>query len=135
MVLLFKLVFYLVQKTLLIPRAKTYGRNWLDPLYFRRIPLEHTGNTPEDGSSIPTGTFSDFFLMISDRFLPESTGNWQEFTGKNPKNFRPEYCFHFRGISGAFPRDTVTFPHLSCRIPQDMVAGIFVLGMEKVFSF
>jgi hypothetical protein len=66
--------------------------------------------------------------MISDRFLPESTGNWQEFTGKNPKNFRPEYCFHFRGISGAFPRDTVTFPHLSCRIPQDMVAGIFVLG-------
>ncbi len=47
---------------------------------------------------------------------------------KNPKNFRSEYCFHFRGISGALPRDTVTFPHLSCRIPQDMVTGIFVLG-------
>jgi hypothetical protein len=110
------------------PRAKTYGKNWLDPLYFRRIPLERTGNTPEDGSSYPTGTFSDFFLVFSDRFLPESTGNWQEFTGKNPKNFWPEYCFHFRGISGGFLRDTVTFPHLSCRIPQDMVAGIFVLG-------
>jgi hypothetical protein len=98
-------------------------------LYFRRIPLEHIGNTPEDGSSIPTGTFSDFVLMISDRFLSESTSNWQEFTGKNPKNFRPEYYFHFRGISGAFPWDTVTFLHLSCRISQDMVAGIFVLGI------
>jgi hypothetical protein len=82
-------------------------------LYFRRIPLEHTGNTPEDGSSIPPGTFSDFFLL----------------TGIHRKKFRPEYCFHFRGISGAFPRDTVTFPHLSSTIPEDMVAGIFVLGI------
>jgi hypothetical protein len=46
--------------------------------------------------------------MISDQFLLESTGSWQEFTGKNPKNFRSEYCFHFRRISGAFLRDTVT---------------------------
>jgi hypothetical protein len=46
-----------------------------------------------------------FFPMISDRFLPESTGNRQESTGKNPINFQSEYCFHFR-----------RFPGLSCRI-------------------
>jgi hypothetical protein len=45
--------------------------------------------------------------MISDQFLPKSTGSWQEPTGKNPKNFRSEYRFHFRGISGAFLRDTM----------------------------
>jgi hypothetical protein len=27
----------------------------------RCIPLERTGNTPEGGSSIPAGTFSEFF--------------------------------------------------------------------------
>jgi hypothetical protein len=76
-----------------IPRTKTYGRNRRDPAHFRHIPLEHTGNTLEDGSSIPAETFSKFFLMISDRFPQESTGNSQEFIGKK---FRPEYCFHFR---------------------------------------
>ncbi len=90
---------------LTLPRAKTYGRNWVDPLYFRRIPLEHTGRWKQYSNR----NFLGFFLMIFDRFLPESTGNWQEFTEKHPKNFRPEYCFHFRGISAGFPRDTVTF--------------------------
>jgi hypothetical protein len=47
----------------------------------------------------------EIFPMISDRFLPESTGNWLESIGKNPTNFRSEYCFHFR-----------LFPVLSCRI-------------------
>ncbi|CAF4869907.1 unnamed protein product, partial [Rotaria sp. Silwood1] len=28
--------------------------------------------------------------------------NWLESTGKNPKNFRPEYCFHVPLISGVF---------------------------------
>jgi hypothetical protein len=60
--------------------------------------------------------FSGFFPMISGRFLTESTRSWQEFTGKNPDNFRPEYCFHVLAISGVFLHDTVTFPHLSCRI-------------------
>jgi transitional endoplasmic reticulum ATPase len=32
--------------------------------------------------------------------------------------------------SGAFPWATTTFPHLSCRISQDTVAGIFVLGIH-----
>jgi hypothetical protein len=47
----------------------------------------------------------EIFLMISDRLLPESSGNWLESTGKNPENFWSEYCFHFR-----------RFPVLSCRI-------------------
>ena len=72
--------------------------------------------------------FFGFFPMISDRFLPESTGNWSEFIGKNPRNFRWEYCFHVPAISGAFLQDPVTFPLLSYRIPRDPVAGIIDLG-------
>ena len=49
--------------------------------------------------------FVGFFPIISNQFLPESTGNWLESTGKNPTNFRSEYCFHFR-----------LFPVLFCRI-------------------
>jgi hypothetical protein len=30
--------------------------------------------------------------------------------GENPDNFRPDYCFHFPGISDVFLPDTVTFP-------------------------
>jgi hypothetical protein len=74
--------------------------------------------------------FLGFFSMISNQFLPESTGSWQESTGKNPKNFRLEYCFHFRRISGALPQDTATFPHLFCRILRDTVAGIFDLRIQ-----
>jgi hypothetical protein len=48
--------------------------------------------------------------MISGRFLPESTGNWQESTGKNPKNFRPEYCFHVPVSSGDFPASFLQDP-------------------------
>ncbi len=55
--------------------------------------------------------------MIFDRLLPESTGNRQESNGKNPINFRSEYCFHFR-----------RFPGLSCRILRDPVAAIIDLG-------
>ena len=49
--------------------------------------------------------FFRFFPMNSDLLLSESTGNWLESTGKNPENFRSEYCFHFR-----------RFPVRSCRI-------------------
>jgi hypothetical protein len=38
-----------------------YGRNRRDPAHFRRIPLERTENTPEDGSSIPAEIFVGFF--------------------------------------------------------------------------
>jgi hypothetical protein len=72
--------------------------------------------------------------MLSARFLLESTGSWQESAGKNPNNFRPEYCFHIPAISGVFLRDTVTFSHLSCRIPRDPVPGIIGLGLANVRS-
>jgi len=66
--------------------------------------------------------------MLSARFLPKSTENWQESTGKNLTNFRPEYCFHVPAISGAFLKDTVTFPHLSCMMLRDPVGEIIDLG-------
>jgi hypothetical protein len=69
-----------------------------------------------------------FFPIISGWFLPESTGSRQEYTGKNPDDFRSEYCFHVPAISGVFLQDPVTFPHLPCRIPGDPVAGIIDLG-------
>jgi hypothetical protein len=52
--------------------------------------------------------FFGFFPMISDRFLTESAGSWQEYTGKNPDNFRPEYCFDVPAIPGVFLQDPVT---------------------------
>jgi hypothetical protein len=58
--------------------------------------------------------------IFSGNFRPVPTGKYRQLAGihrKNPKNFRSEYCFHFRGISGAFPRDTV--------------AEIFDLGIFK----
>jgi hypothetical protein len=36
-----------------------------------------------------------------------------EIIGKNPENYRPEYCFHVPGISRVSLKDPVTFPHLS----------------------
>jgi hypothetical protein len=65
-------------------------------------------------------------------FLLESTGIRQESIGKNPNNFRSEYCFHVPAISGVFLQDPVTFPHLSCRIPRNLVAGIIDLGTLKI---
>jgi hypothetical protein len=69
-----------------------------------------------------------FFPVLSVRFLPEITGSWQKFAGKNPDNFRPEYCSHVPAISGVFLLDTLTIPHLSCRISRDPVTGIIDLG-------
>ncbi|CAM4989334.1 unnamed protein product, partial [Rotaria socialis] len=43
--------------------------------------------------------FFAFFPVISDQFLPESTGTWQESTGKVQPYFRPKYCLHIPEIS------------------------------------
>ncbi len=56
----------------------------------RRIPQESTGN----GSSIPAGSFSDFFPVSSCEFPVLSGRKRSEIIGKNPKKFRLEYCFH-----------------------------------------
>jgi hypothetical protein len=39
-----------------------------------------------------------------------------EIIGKNPENYRREYCFHVSGISHVSLNDPVTFPHLSWKI-------------------
>jgi hypothetical protein len=46
--------------------------------------------------------------MSSGRFMAERTGRWQEFTRKNPDNFRLKYCFHIPAICGVFLQDPVT---------------------------
>jgi hypothetical protein len=79
--------------------------------------------------------FFGFFPMLSAGFLPESTGIWQESSGKNPKTFRPEYCFHIPAISGSFLQDPVTFPHLSCRIQPDPVTGVLIRLFTKWHTF
>jgi hypothetical protein len=86
-------------------------------VHFRRIPLERTRNTPEDGSSIPAGAFSDF----SDDLQPFPAGKHRELAGIRRKKIRPEYCFHF----WCFPTGYGDF---SARFLQDTIAGIFVLG-------
>jgi hypothetical protein len=81
------------------------------------VPVGKHRKSLERGSSIFTGKFSDFFRWFptsSCRKVQEIDWNLPE---KNPKNFRSEYCFHFR-----------LFPVLSCRIRWDPVAVIFDLG-------
>jgi len=56
-----------------------------------------------------------FFPMFSARFRRKAQEVGRN-SPENPKIFRPEYCFHVPTISGAFLQDTMTFPHLSCRI-------------------
>ena len=72
-----------------------------------------------------------FFPMISSWFLLKSMGSCQESTGKNPDNFRSEYCFYVTAISGVFQQDMVIFPHLSCSILKDPVVGSIDLGRER----
>jgi hypothetical protein len=54
-----------------------------------------------------------------------------EIIGKNPGNFRPEYCFHVPGISRVFLQDPVTFPYLSWKILRDPGAGTIDLGGKR----
>jgi hypothetical protein len=72
--------------------------------------------------------FFGFFPILSARFLSKSKGSWQESTEKNPKIFRPEYCFHVPSICGAFLQDTVPFSHIYSTILWDPMAGIIDLG-------
>ncbi len=53
--------------------------------------------------------FSELFSVDSGRIRPE-------IIGKNPGNFRREYCFHIPDISCVSLQDPVTFPHISCKI-------------------
>ncbi len=46
------------------------------------------------GSSIPAGDCPDFFRWIPANFLCFPTGIGWKALKKNPKNLRPEYCFH-----------------------------------------
>jgi hypothetical protein len=72
--------------------------------------------------------FSGFFPVDSCQLPVVSGRNRLKIIGKNPKKFWPECCFHVPAISDVFLQDTVTFPHLSCRVPRDPVTGIFGLG-------
>ena len=66
------------------------------------ISCRKTREITGSGSSIPAGNFRKIFRYLSGGFLQENPGITMEFTGKNPKIFRPQYCFHFPAISGAF---------------------------------
>jgi hypothetical protein len=66
--------------------------------------------------------------IFSDNFRPFPTGKHRELVGIHRKKIPKTSGRNTASISGAFPRDTVAFPYLSCRIPQNTVAGIFVLG-------
>ncbi len=64
----------------------------------------------EHGSSIPVGNFSDFFPVYSYQLPVLSDRNRPKIIGKDPKNVRPEYCFHkITGITRnrPFPGRTV----------------------------
>jgi hypothetical protein len=73
----------------------------------------------------------EIFPVISDQFLPESTGTWQEFTGKVRPYFWPEYCFHVPAISRVLLQDMVTFPHIPWSILRDPGTGMFDLGFHQ----
>jgi hypothetical protein len=64
--------------------------------------------------------------MISGRFLPESTKNWQESTGKNPQNFPAGILLPCSGEFQCFPAGYGDF---SASFLQDPVAGIIDLGI------
>jgi len=73
--------------------------------------------------------------MISGPFLPESIGSWQESTGKESKNFRPEYCFHVPVTFGDFLQDSVAGiinPGIQNKIAH---ANIFLTFILLVISF
>ena len=96
------------------------------------VPAGIYRKSPEHGSSIPAGKFSDFFWCIPITFLCFPARNWSETTGKNPEIFRPEYCFHVPMTSGVFLQDPAFFPSLFCRFLRDLVTGIFDLGNVDV---
>jgi hypothetical protein len=101
-----------------VPRSNTHGQK-------RPVP-RHSGDFME--AVFPP----EIFPMISDRFLPESTENWLESTGKKSRKIPVGMLLPRPAISGAFLQDPVTFPLLSCRILRDPVVVIFDLGYSIV---
>jgi hypothetical protein len=71
--------------------------------------------------------------IFSDDFRPFPTRKYREFAGIHGKKIRKTSGRNTASISDTFPWDMATFPHLSCRIPQDTVTGIFVLGNDCFF--
>jgi hypothetical protein len=68
--------------------------------------------------------FSGFFSVDSDKFQWFPAGSVRKLS----ENSGREYCFHVPDISHVSLKDPVTFPHLSCKILRDPVAGTIDLG-------
>jgi hypothetical protein len=110
---------------------------------FNRIPGErHTVGTgriqcisgafhwkaPETRQKMEAVFQPELSRIFSDDFRPFPIGKHRKFAEIHRKKIRKTSGRNTASISDAFPRDMVTFPHLSCRIPQDTVAGIFDMG-------
>jgi hypothetical protein len=65
--------------------------------------------------------------MFFARFLPESTGSWQESTGRKTKNFPAGILLPCSSDFRCFPAGYGDFP---ASFLQDPVAGIIDLGNQ-----
>jgi hypothetical protein len=83
----------------------------------------------EAGSSIPTGKSSDFLRWLPTSFPFFPAGNARKWPGKNPKNFRPKYCFR---VPSSFPAGSDHFPASFRSVPK---AGIINLGIFFIFNY
>jgi len=80
---------------------------------------------------------SGFFPLNSRQLLVLSSRNCPELMGKNPKNFRPEYCFHeITGITRnrPFPGRTVR-PGLPNVTPTKQISTIEYLILDHSCAF
>jgi hypothetical protein len=68
--------------------------------------------------------------MISDQFLPESTGSWQESTGKKSEKLSVEILLPFPRNFWCFSTGYGDFP---ASLLRDTVAGIFDLGIGGAY--
>jgi hypothetical protein len=90
----------------LSPQVEDYG-HWIpqDPAgkkrERRRILRKSSGNRRK-WKQYSDQKFIGFFPVDSSQFPVLSGKDRSEIIGKNPKNFRWEYCFHVPAISGAF---------------------------------
>ena len=74
------------------------------------VPAGIHRKSPEHGSRIPTGKFSEFFPVTSERFQEERAGKWSECAGKKPEIFWPESCFRAPVFSCRIQRFFRSFP-------------------------
>jgi hypothetical protein len=81
--------------------ASSFPRSKITATGSRRILQESPGN-PRKWKQYSDRKFIGFFPVDSCQFPVLSGKNRSEIIGKNPKNFRWEYCFHVSAISGAF---------------------------------